>query len=156
LFNETKLNSSQSSISLSQKSNSPKRLFRKRFTKDEDLFIILSFQQGIKLDYISKTLNKSAKCIRERYKNYLNPQVSYLPFTQNEDELLINLVSQYGNKWAQFAHYFFRNRTDNALRNRWKALDKKKNKKNVNVPPIIIDVIDDSHCLEFHTLMKRF
>jgi hypothetical protein len=60
---------------------------------------------------------------RERYQNYLNPELRNDSWTLEEDTLLENKCDELGPKWSRIAK-FFENRSDNALRNRWMMLNR--------------------------------
>jgi hypothetical protein len=65
--------------------------------------------------------SRTARQCRERYRNYLSPSLSTLPWTESEDELLQMKIRQIGQKWAQMAHFFV-GRSDVSLKNRWATL----------------------------------
>ncbi|KAK8826911.1 hypothetical protein WA577_007414, partial [Blastocystis sp. JDR] len=71
-----------------------------------------------------------AKC-RERYTNYIGPDLVKGPWTKEEDNLILSLQQQWGNKWAAIAKTLI-GRTANAVKNRFKSLEKKRE----NNPPI--------------------
>ena len=62
----------------------------------------------------------------ERYQNILDPRVSHLPFTEEEDRKLRSLVSNKDfkeiKKWTQIVRENFSNRTDNQVKRRVKTL----------------------------------
>ena len=58
---------------------------------------------------------------RERWKNYLAPNVSRDPWTAEEDRLLQDKFQELGSRWSVIAK-FFPNRTDVSLKNRWVVL----------------------------------
>jgi hypothetical protein len=58
---------------------------------------------------------------RERWKNYLAPNVSKGPWTAEEDHLLKAKYEEIGSQWSVIAR-FFPTRTDVSLKNRWVAL----------------------------------
>ncbi|KAH0794863.1 Myb-like DNA-binding domain containing protein [Histomonas meleagridis] len=58
---------------------------------------------------------------RERYKNYLDPNLRNDPWTFEEDHLLVDKFAEYGPRWNKIAK-FFTNRSDNSLRNRWQLM----------------------------------
>lgn len=105
--------------SLSQSSNQKK--FRKRFTKEEDekirkLVDIFGTDCWTLISQFVK--GRSPKQIRDRYSNYLMPGIFFGEWTQEEDELLVKLFSEYGSKWS-FIHDHFPNRSANSIKNRW-------------------------------------
>lgn len=52
---------------------------------------------------------------------YLSPKINKSPFTEEEDDLLIEKYNSFGPRWVKISK-FFRNRTDSALKNRWNVL----------------------------------
>jgi hypothetical protein len=62
---------------------------------------------------------------RERYANYLNPDLRQDNWTADEDLLLTQKHQEFGSKWNKIAKFFV-NRSDNALRNRWQLLNRHK------------------------------
>lgn len=65
--------------------------------------------------------NRTARQCRERYKNYLSPDLSTRPWTETEDAILAQKVHEVGQRWAQISR-FFQGRSDVSLKNRWAAI----------------------------------
>ena len=60
------------------------------------------------------------KQCRERWTNHLSPEVRRTSWTEQEDQLLIELHQRYGNQWTTIAS-FMTGRTDNNVKNRWNS-----------------------------------
>jgi hypothetical protein len=67
---------------------------------------------------------RTARQVRERWKNYLAPELNTGPWTEAENALLSKLVAQYGSQWSRMARYFA-NRTDISLKNHWVLLKRR-------------------------------
>ncbi|KAF7809483.1 transcription factor MYB41-like [Senna tora] len=90
------------------------------------------------LDYITKHgsgnwktvpkhagLNRCGKSCRLRWTNYLRSDIKRGSFTQEEEQLIINLHSVLGNKWSKIATHL-PGRTDNEIKNLWNTQIRKK------------------------------
>lgn len=81
--------------------------------------------------------NRSARQCRDRWKNYLCPDVNNTPWTEEEDKLLDEKYAEYGRKWSQIAK-FFPGRTDTNIKNRFTShktkMDKFGNENIVQIP----------------------
>jgi hypothetical protein len=63
------------------------------FTVDEDLQIIEFVQQnGVSKISELKVNNRTTRQIRDRYKNYLDPNISKDNFSREEDRILLSIV----------------------------------------------------------------
>jgi hypothetical protein len=71
--------------------------------------------------------NRNARQCKERWMNYLSPDVSAHPWTDNDDQLLLRKVAEVGPKWVQITS-FFPKRTDSNLKNRWFILMRRERK----------------------------
>lgn len=98
-------------------------LVKGSWTREEDEIIV---------DFVTKNGPKNwvklAECLpgrigkqcRERWTNHLSPSVARSSWTEEEDNLLIELHNKYGNQWTTIAS-FMKGRTDNNVKNRWNS-----------------------------------
>lgn len=62
--------------------------------------------------------NRNGKQVRDRYINYLLPNIKTDIWTEAEDQLLINLTYEHGNKWKLIST-FIPGRTENQVKSRY-------------------------------------
>lgn len=72
---------------------------------------------------------RTSKQCRERWANYLDPSLLKTAFTQAEDDAVMRLQSEFGNKWAYIAR-LIPGRTENSVKLRYHALVKQFGEKN--------------------------
>ncbi|MED6218057.1 hypothetical protein PIB30_023437 [Stylosanthes scabra] len=70
-------------------------------------------------------LNRCGKSCRLRWTNYLRPDIKRGKFSDEEEQLIINLHAVLGNKWAAIATHL-PGRTDNEIKNFWNTHLRKK------------------------------
>jgi len=88
--------------------------------KEEDNQILeLVKQYGRNWAMISKMMpSRNGKQIRDRFLNYLDPQINKIKFTKDEDEKIIELYKEHGSKWSVIAKSF-PGRTGDMIKNRF-------------------------------------
>lgn len=115
---------------------------KRKFTAEEDLLII-ELVGGERYpnwnDIASHIQGKNARQCRERYNHYLAPNVSNDPWTEEEDQILLDKFKEFGTDWAKICT-FFKGRTNTAVKNRFNVhLSKKYMVNNINaqtqIPP---------------------
>jgi hypothetical protein len=70
---------------------------------------------------------------RERWMNYINPQLSHTPLTAEEDLLLEKKYNEIGSHWKLIAS-FFPGRSRNFIKNYWMA----KHKRQLRAQPVTL------------------
>jgi hypothetical protein len=107
-----------------QDSTKKQRKLKDSFSKEEDK-IILDFvkRNGPKEipKLISKLPKRTSRQIREHYRLYLDPNVKHTPFSNEENKMLLNLMSIFGKKWSKIA-LEITGRTDVQLKYQFKKL----------------------------------
>ncbi|KAM0919136.1 hypothetical protein ACQ4PT_008515 [Festuca glaucescens] len=79
-------------------------------------------------------LNRCGKSCRLRWANHLRPHLKKGPFSEEEEQLIIELHAKNGNKWAQMASKL-PGRTDNEIKNFWNTRCKRLTKRGQDVYP---------------------
>lgn len=98
-----------------------KRVVR-RFTRFDDEIIVSTVERyGVltAAKKLSKSMNRTIRSIEERYNKFLRQ--SRVPFTYEEDQKLLELHKNFGNKWTKISQ-FFDNKSDIQCRIRIKTL----------------------------------
>ena len=104
---------------------------REHFSQEEDIKLAkLVLQYGE--DNWGKISNlmpkRNERQCKERWLYYLSPNIKNEPFTEEEDQKLIDLYNQFGSQWKVLASYF-EGRTSISLRNRMNLLSRKVQKR---------------------------
>lgn len=96
--------------------------------------------------------NRNQRQCRERWKNYVNPDLENgQPWTYEDDQLLVQKYEELGPKWNKIAK-FFHNRSDNSIRNRWQLIIRqweRKSRQNTEQEEFLQErALDAYHCTE--------
>lgn len=75
---------------------------------------------------------RSAKQCRERWSEYLDPDLLVEAFTAEEDEIILREQATHGNKWKLINNTLGARRTTSAIKVRWKTLTKVKKPKKIS------------------------
>ncbi|XP_043695216.1 transcription factor MYB59-like [Telopea speciosissima] len=99
------------------------------WTEQDDLQLMcfVSLFGDRRWDSIAKVsgLNRTGKSCRLRWVNYLHPGLKRGRMTPQEERLVLELHSQWGNRWSRIARRL-PGRTDNEIKNYWRTHMRKK------------------------------
>jgi hypothetical protein len=96
---------------------------RRPFQPEEDALLlqILNTREFLNWDIVAQQFSgRTARQCRERWMNYLSPQVRTGAWTREEDERLVAQVSEHGRSWSILSR-LFEGRSENDIKNRWYA-----------------------------------
>ena len=107
-----------------------KKTHRKFIPKEDKQLRRLVEEFGENWNEIVKHMpNRNVRQCRERWNNYLDPNINKDPWTEEEDNLLLEKQQTFGNKWTTIVQYFdreFNRRTEYQLRDRYNVLRRRK------------------------------
>ena len=98
----------------------------KKFTHEEDMKLrklISKHGENAWEEVASEMIGRNVRQCHDRWTYYLSPKVSTVPWTEEEDEKLIQLTKELNGKWVQIAKRF-KGRNDIQIKNRWNTLRK--------------------------------
>ncbi|CAA7054134.1 unnamed protein product [Microthlaspi erraticum] len=104
-------------------------------------------EDGILIDYVKKhgegnwnvvqkqtSLARCGKSCRLRYANHLRPNLKKGAFSQEEEQLIVEMHAKVGNKWAQISDHL-PGRTDNEIKNYWNTRIKRRQRAGLPLYP---------------------
>jgi hypothetical protein len=103
---------------------------RNHFTELEDRFLSALVEAYGEEDWeaiAARMMHRTARQCKERWNQYLAPNVVRSPWTAEEDALLLEKVEEYGSQWKRL-EAFFPGRKDNHIKNHYKVLVKRAGK----------------------------
>jgi hypothetical protein len=98
-----------------------------KFTPQEDRDLMRVIQTVGTADWplIARSIRgRNSRQCRERWLNYLSPDVGNGPWTSDEERLLLEKVAEYGQVWKRIAT-FFNSRTDINVKSRWNLIQRR-------------------------------
>lgn len=109
-----------------QSTNAKRAKRKSKFCPKEDQELRdLVAKHGEDWELISSMMpGRNFRQVRDRYCNYLSPNVNIEPFTPEEDILILQKVEEFGPRWV-FMRQFFNKRSDSALKNRWLVIERR-------------------------------
>jgi hypothetical protein len=123
-----------------------------KFSLNEDILLrglVCEYGENNWSQIASQMPNRNQRQCRERWFNYLSPTVRNVPWTDQEDALLLQKVAEQGHQWHRLAT-LFPLRTDINIKNRYHVLNRKMSKtapiesREVTNPPIRKTVVRDT------------
>ena len=83
------------------------RVVKKWTTEEDNVMLSLVAEHGIKSWGVvaSHLGGRSGKQCRERYHNQLDPTINKSAWTESEEQLLMRLHRQFGNRWAEISKH---------------------------------------------------
>lgn len=115
--------------------NSKKSHPRSKFTSNEDAMLksLVEMHGTSDWQYISQLLpGRNARQCRDRWLYYLSPDVINGPWTQEEENLLIEKFEKIGPCWRQIAKYF-PTRTDINIKSHWNLMERRLKKESLQI-----------------------
>ena len=106
------------------------KITKEQFTEKENRKLLKLKSKYPEYDWeeISRLMKtKSDRQCKDRYNNYLDPNINKTPFNEDEDKLLIDKYNEIGSKWKKIKG-FFPNRSEVQVRNRCQKLLRSKEK----------------------------
>lgn len=126
----TPLSSSSSSPVSWNESKGKSRGVHHKFTRSEDEALLKLVEVYGEYNWVNVAENmpdRTPRQCRERYKNYLSPDIENGPWTPEEEGLLIQKYNEFGPRWAKIA-MLFEKRSDVNVKNHWIAMQNRNNR----------------------------
>ena len=123
---------------------------KSKFSPQEDQKLISIINEFGDKDWkliASKLSGRNPRQCRERWNNYVNPQLSSAPWTTEEDKLLVEKFNEYGSRWHLIAP-FFTKRSINNIKNRWFTTKRREKKQQPSVNFTVQTVLEQNYPIE--------
>lgn len=108
-----------------------------KFSANEDeklIGIVTEIGDSDWVKVASRMKTRNPRQCRERWNNYLNPELNVEPWTKEEDEILLKKHKEFGGRWSKIG-MFLKGRSDNAIKNRYMQYSRKPGKRIGSVNP---------------------
>jgi hypothetical protein len=102
-------------------------VFKLKFTQAEDtrLIQLVNIHGSRNWGEVARHMpHRTNRQCRERWSNYLNPELQTTPWTDTEDARLLARYREFGTQWQAIA-IFLPGRSRNDVKNRWMHLQKR-------------------------------
>jgi hypothetical protein len=122
----------------------PEPSSRKKFMPCEDARLVQLVMPSRTPDWEAIARNmpgRNARQCRERWKHYVSVGCIDRPWTQSEDDLLIEKECSIGPRWTQISTFFY-NRSDIQVKSRWIKLTQRRESQRSAKPapiPVVIE-----------------
>ena len=80
---------------------------RAKFSKEEDDMLLSIFQKYPRQwSLIASKMNRTSRQVKDRYENYLDPNLNTDKWSLEEETLLDKKVKEFGTSWTKIAQFF--------------------------------------------------
>lgn len=144
----------------SDNSNAEERVVKHyKWTSSEDSQLRRLVRNTKKPNWVSISLkfaNRNPRQCKDRWNNYLCPDINNSEWSPEEDELLKEKFKEYGSKWSQISQFFIK-RTSTNVKNRWLYLGRKSSRrsKKANMRKQIVEATSDKPMDELNVDEER-
>ena len=98
------------------------------FSKNDDDMLLSIFQKYPRQwSLIGSKMNRTSRQVKNRYENYLDPNLNTDKWSLEEEILLDMKVKEFGTSWTKIAQ-FFDNRSAVNIKNHWATMLNRRNK----------------------------